>query len=102
MAGFYLNRDYIAAHLCVNRFDRIPTCKGSCYLAKKLTDTHNREERLPDLKPNGSILICQAVSAASIAVYSREISIIYPSGDSVYTPLQLSCSVFRPPCRMAA
>jgi hypothetical protein len=37
-ADFYLNRDYIAKNLCVNRDKPMMHCNGKCYLAKKLND----------------------------------------------------------------
>lgn len=36
IASFQINRDYIANNLCINRFDKIPVCKGQCYLNKEL------------------------------------------------------------------
>lgn len=36
--GFELNRDYIARQLCINRFETIPVCKGSCYLEEKIKE----------------------------------------------------------------
>lgn len=36
--GFKLNQEYIASQLCLNRFDTIPVCKGSCYLEEKIKE----------------------------------------------------------------
>lgn len=47
---FYANRSYIAATLCVNRFDKIPICKGSCVLEKQLNEDESRQQKAPDLK----------------------------------------------------
>ena len=33
---FHINREYIAENLCINRFDKIPTCKGQCFLDNQL------------------------------------------------------------------
>lgn len=50
MASFYIQRDYIAQNLCVNRFDAIPVCKGQCYLDKQLKENEKKEQNFPDLK----------------------------------------------------
>jgi len=50
LAAFHLNRDYISNNLCVNRFDAIPLCKGSCYLEKQLSDNEQQQQELPELK----------------------------------------------------
>jgi hypothetical protein len=41
ITSFQLNKDYIAANLCINRFDQIPTCKGQCFLNNQL----NKEQK---------------------------------------------------------
>ncbi len=41
ITSFELNRDYIAKNLCINRFDKIPVCKGQCFLNKEL----NKEQK---------------------------------------------------------
>ena len=42
--GFEINRDYIENQLCINRFDLIPVCKGSCYLEEKIKEENNSSE----------------------------------------------------------
>ena len=37
ITSFQINRDYIASNLCINRFDKIPTCKGQCFLNNELS-----------------------------------------------------------------
>lgn len=50
MASFYIQQDYIAQNLCINRFDAIPVCKGQCYLKKQLKTNENQEKKISDLK----------------------------------------------------
>jgi hypothetical protein len=57
---FELNRNYIAANLCINRFESIPVCKGSCVLEQQLNKNEEQQQKLPDLK-------------------SKEINLFYPS-----------------------
>lgn len=36
VTSFQINRDFIATNLCINRFDKIPLCKGQCFLNSAL------------------------------------------------------------------
>lgn len=45
---FHINRDYIAANDCINRFDVMSDCKGMCQLMEQLDiSTDDNEEHLP-------------------------------------------------------
>ncbi len=50
ISSFYINQDYIAKNLCVNRFDKIPVCYGKCVLAKKLKENEKQEQKIPNIK----------------------------------------------------
>lgn len=50
ISSFYINRDYIAKELCINRFDKMPVCKGKCYLEKKIADNEKKEQKIPNAK----------------------------------------------------
>ena len=50
ISSFYINQDYIAKNLCVNRFDKIPVCYGKCFLAKKLNENDKQEQKIPNVK----------------------------------------------------
>lgn len=50
ISSFYINRDYIAKELCINRFDKMPVCKGICYLEKKISDNEKKEQKIPNVK----------------------------------------------------
>lgn len=42
---FYLQQDFISNNICVNRFDKIPVCKGQCYLNKQLSENEKQQEK---------------------------------------------------------
>ncbi len=44
VTSFHLNRDFIAENLCINRFDKIPVCKGQCFLNDQL-DKEQKESK---------------------------------------------------------
>ena len=50
ISSFYINQDYIAKNLCVNRFEKIPVCYGKCFLAKKLNENDKQEQKIPNVK----------------------------------------------------
>ena len=98
VVSFQINRDYIAKNLCVNRFDNIPLCKGSCYLQKQLSNNENEQKKLPDLKTKEIVLFCQSiytripVRRQFFEKHIRFISRQQTLGESSYSKL-----VFRPP-----
>lgn len=47
---FVLNRQYIETNLCINRFDKIPVCRGACYLDKQVNKVDKQEQKFPELK----------------------------------------------------
>jgi len=59
--SFYANRDYISENICINRFDKIPVCKGQCFLNQKLKENQKQEQKLPDLKGKEIQLFCNAI-----------------------------------------
>ncbi|MBE8721891.1 hypothetical protein [Sphingobacterium pedocola] len=96
--GFQLNRDYIAGQLCINRFETIPVCNGSCYL----------EERIKSEKSNEGVQITvkllEVVMVLPLFDHFHEKPIQQPSEDIVFTPTfsdPLSngfyFSIFKPP-----
>jgi hypothetical protein len=42
-AGFELNRDYVATHLCVNRDKPWLHCNGKCYFMRKIKQEQEKE-----------------------------------------------------------
>lgn len=45
VAGYELNRNYIAAELCVNKAKPALHCNGKCYLAKKIKDEERQQKQ---------------------------------------------------------
>src|SRR5580692_4049046 len=43
-AGFELNRDYIATHLCINRDKPLLHCNGKCYFMRKIKQEQEKEK----------------------------------------------------------
>lgn len=60
LSAFYLNRDYIAAHLCANRTDTQSACNGACVLERELTENEEHQQESTDLKGGELILYIDA------------------------------------------
>ncbi|WP_149207762.1 hypothetical protein [Flavobacterium johnsoniae] len=45
IGDFYINQDYIAKNICINRFDAIPICNGKCYLEEKLKAQEDKQQQ---------------------------------------------------------
>lgn len=50
ISSFYINQDYIAKNLCINRFEKIPVCYGKCFLTKQLKENDKKEQKIPNVK----------------------------------------------------
>lgn len=99
MTSFYINRDYIAENLCVNRFEAIPVCKGQCFLDEKLKENENKQEqRLPDLKQN-QIQLFQPVDFFSFDLQTDIIfkEMTYGVLDQHFNTSEFTLSIFQPP-----
>ena len=68
LTSFFINRDYITENLCINRFDKIPTCKGQCYLGDKLKENEKKEQKLPNFKTKEVQLFHQSFKKIDISL----------------------------------
>lgn len=95
--AFYLNRDYISKNICINRFDRIPVCKGQCYLSKKITEDQKQEKKFPDLKQKEIQLFCEQKDVFdSASLLSAEVDIFHGRIERFHISAY-AASVFHPP-----
>ncbi|UQA74149.1 hypothetical protein K2F45_20385 [Sphingobacterium siyangense] len=96
--GFQLNRDYIVSQLCINRFETIPVCKGSCYL----------EERIKEEKSNNDaqikVKLLEVAMVLPIHEDNHKNPIQQPIKDIAFTPVSIGplsngfcLSIFKPP-----
>ncbi len=103
IAAFNINRSYIAANLCINRFDAIPVCKGSCYLEDQLNKDHERQQKLPDLKNKEINLFCQETALVqAMQQWVCNETALFPQPNTGFVASGHIHSVFRPPAPASA
>ena len=88
-------KDYIAANLCVNRFNPESTCNGQCYLMKKLRKAEERNQApvAPDNQKS------EFVRAESIAIHLGESTTEAPKRPVIpaFHSLEFRQIIFHPP-----
>jgi hypothetical protein len=95
VAGYEMNRNYIAAELCVNKAKPAMHCNGKCYLAKKIKDEEaQQKQQRTSSKPMFAEAYLQA--GATFKCYTWQLGEILSryQADYFYNPYQ---STFRPP-----
>jgi len=100
LASFKLNQEYIAVHLCVNRFDAKLVCRGACYLEKQLNKDRQQQEKLPDLKTKEMMLFCQTSSFTVAHFYDQPSNIKHNSINTSLITSGYIHFVFRPPASL--
>lgn len=101
VAAFYLNRNYIASTLCINRFDLIPVCKGSCFLEQKMKENDKQQENTNSIRYKEITLFCQQYELTVAKPISSENPVTFSDYQSPYFPHPLITQLFRPPARVA-
>lgn len=96
--GFQLNRDYIVSQLCINRFETIPVCKGSCYLEEKIKEEKSNNDAEIKVK------LLEVAMVLPVPDDNHKKPIQHPIEDIVFTPASIGplsngfCfSIFKPP-----
>jgi hypothetical protein len=95
-AGFEMNREYIAAKLCVNKDKPQMHCNGKCYLAKKIKQAEEKEksqERQAQKNQFQEAFITQNNRIIFTARLLRVIKLPYLSS----APQQHAADIFQPP-----
>jgi hypothetical protein len=96
LVSFKINQEYIATNLCINRFDAIPVCKGSCFLEKQINQDQKQKVEFSNLKMKELNLFCQH-NIFEISNPLLKSSIAYPLVNDAFYKTGYICLVFRPP-----
>lgn len=96
--SFHLNKKYISENICINRFDKIPTCEGQCFLTKELQKNEQKDDvKFPSSKHN-------EIQLFQPSEYSFKLNnelYIYDKSTSIFSPelaTKTFCNtIFHPP-----
>jgi hypothetical protein len=92
---FRINRDYIAAKLCVNRQTPGSCCKGKCYLKKQLAEHQDQQPVASNGQRDEVPLFAEEPDVWHFALPAQAEQILHPYRDSHSS--DYSISVFEPP-----
>ncbi|GHE47685.1 hypothetical protein [Sphingobacterium griseoflavum] len=96
--SFQLNRDYIESQLCINRFDTIPVCKGSCYLEEKIKEDQQHNDAPVKLKLLEVTMILSIFTSSNTPPVQKDIGNLLTQPVSEATLSDGFCfSIFKPP-----
>ncbi|TWR26438.1 hypothetical protein FPZ43_14845 [Mucilaginibacter pallidiroseus] len=95
-AGFELNKDYIAANLCVNRNKPQLHCNGKCYFMKKIKQAEQKDKS--ESQQNQKNLFQEAFyqQPEPFKFHSVLLSVTQVPNQRVELPLRYS-AIFQPP-----
>jgi hypothetical protein len=97
IGAFYINQDYIAKNVCINRFDAVPICKGQCYLTKELKTTEKQDQKIPTVTYKEIQLFCEyemIFSFSKPVLFSKR---IYPVLKKDQLKSAFIFSIYHPP-----
>ncbi len=96
VANFYLNQNYIAKNLCINRDKPQMKCCGKCQLSKKLNQQEKQDQQSPERKDSkNQVLSSKSFFPDFIAIISS--STISFKGYRYFDGSKLPLCVFHPP-----
>jgi hypothetical protein len=95
-AGFELNRNYIAAHLCENQDKPWLHCGGKCYYLKKIKQVEEKEKS--DERSSQKNLFQEAffIQNPNIRFYSQVLQVIQVPNHRIALPV-VDLPIFQPP-----
>jgi hypothetical protein len=95
-AGFEMNRNYIAAHLCENVNKPWLRCDGKCYFIKKIKQTEEKEKN--DERQSQKNLFQEAFFSKKpdVRFYSQVLQVIQVPNHHVKLPI-VDLPIFQPP-----
>jgi hypothetical protein len=99
MIGFYVNQEYIAKNLCVNRNQPQLHCNGKCHLAKQLREEDRKEHESPWSKTDNrsEIFYARLPDNNILKPAFTTLRINYPLFFNIGVPVDQPSAVFRPP-----
>lgn len=95
-AGYELNKEYIAAELCVNKDKPQLQCNGKCFLAKKIAEAEKKQQANERQTQKDLLQQVMLISEFKITFFGSIISPDY-TPYKPQNPTQKHQSIFHPP-----
>jgi hypothetical protein len=99
MFEYYLNQDFVAKNLCINRDKPQLQCNGKCHLKKQLSEEERRDKESPERRAENRTETFYAASfdLISIAPLFTTIAVNYNNPHCIGMPVDQSFTIFHPP-----
>ena len=95
-AGFELNRNYIATHLCENRDKPWLHCNGKCYFMKKIRQAEDKEKSAERQSQKNLIQDAIFTQKAETRFYTTVLHKLKTPRSCISLPV-IGFSIFQPP-----
>jgi len=96
LAGFQLNKQYIAERLCINKNKPELHCNGKCYLMKKLRMAQDKEQKQERQSQKIQIQDALVVVPLNLKRYGTRVLVLHiPLSTGI--PNAIRNSIFHPP-----
>jgi hypothetical protein len=95
-AGFELNRNYIATHLCVNRDKPWLHCNGRCYFMKKIKQAQQNEKTAEHQSQKNLIQEALFEQKASTRFFTQVLQVMQVPNHRIALPTA-DLPIFQPP-----
>ena len=99
MLDFYINQEFIAKNLCINRNNPGMKCNGHCQLKRKLSEEEKKEQESPERRTDNrsEIFYAACFYQDSLKPLFRNIIRNHQYPHSIGTPVDQPSAVFHPP-----
>ncbi|ASZ09927.1 hypothetical protein CK934_02485 [Chitinophaga sp. MD30] len=97
MADFYMNRDFIAKTLCINRDKPMMHCNGHCQLKKRMNDQERKDNENPERKAENKneVFYTQHIINSITPAFIFIVTACQPGNAGM--PVDRSSCIFHPP-----
>ena len=95
-AGYELNKDYISNTFCVNKAKPVMQCKGKCYLAKKLKQADQSEQKQGQSSIKRYLVEAFLPTGERFKYFTKQIGVCLPKIEDFHSSITAN-SIFHPP-----
>ena len=98
LLNFYINRAYIAANKCENRYRPMLHCNGNCILAKRMKQQEQNEKKNPELKMQAKYEVVSSRSFFTAQLLPALFLVVKYYSLKIASLTDRAYDIFHPPC----